>query len=190
MGWFEIADSMMDDGMDVESRRRGESRQSMAFIDMLAGPQPNHDGYNDRDYGRGRTLFTISMKWIAGAFVLWLLAYISAAFPYLGTYGYERDGIVQNMGGFGARHMVLFKGQTAFIDYEVDSKPGFAGNVFIDIAPWPGINFSPNMRRVSGKQKGTLSVVVPKTGVYTFYHSIGPMAYRQDMEYSVTWGAR
>ena len=185
MDWFKIMDSMRDD--------RWESRSGRLDIaaDVLAGPQPNHIEGTVHNAGHGGwTMAHIGLKWIMGAFVLWLFAYISTLFPYLGTYDYKKEGMVQTAGGFGAQHMILFKGQTAFIDYTVNSTPGFDGNVLIDIAPWPGINFSPDMRKVSGRAKGRIEIVIPKTGFYTFRHRIGPMAYRQDLAYSVTWGAR
>ena len=157
---------------------------------MLFGAPPNDAG---NDHGRakiGGTLLSISGSVLAAALGLWLIAYISGAFPYLGTYEYSRQGKVVTNTELGAGHMLLFKGQEAFIDYEIDSPSGDRGEVYLDIQPWPTTNWTPAMRTISGKNDGILTITVPETGIYRFHFANGPSAYREDMTYSVTWGAR
>ncbi|MCL9981871.1 MAG: hypothetical protein NBV60_01820 [Erythrobacter sp.] len=158
---------------------------------LLFGPAPNGE---DDEGGIGPeyrgTLIRFSIWIVIVPLVAWLLAYISGLFPYLGYYHYSRDGMAATYIPAGPRTMVLFEGQKAFIDYEVDSKKGFDGTVFIDIRPWPALDHTPEMHTISGKTSGRLEVTIPKTGLYRFYHGAGPMAYREDMSYSVTWGAK
>lgn len=158
---------------------------------LLFGPAPNGE---DDDGGIGPehrgTLTTFSIWLVIIPLVAWLLGYISALFPYLGYYHYNRQGMAASYVPFGPGTMVLFKGQEAFIEYDVDSKPGFDGTVYIDIRPWPALNHTPAMHTVSGKSSGTVKVTIEQTGLYRFFHGTGPMAYREDMSYTVTWGAK
>jgi hypothetical protein len=158
---------------------------------LLFGPAP-HGEDDDGGIGPERrgTLIRFSAWFVIVPLMLWLLAYISGLFPYLGYYNYSRDGMLVSYAPTGLRNMVLFKGQEAFIHYDVDSKPGFDGTVYVDIRPWPALDGTPAMRTISGTQTGTVKVTIPETGLYRFYHGTGPMAYREDMTYSVTWGAK
>jgi hypothetical protein len=149
---------------------------------------------NSEDYAAGigperrGTLFTFSIWLIIAPLTVWLLAYISGLFPYLGWYQYSRDGMLVSYIPSGPRTMILFKGQEAFINYEVDSKSGPNGEVTIDIRPWPALEASPAQHRVSGKTSGTVKVTIPETGVYRFHHGAGNL--RESLTYSVTWGAK
>lgn len=159
---------------------------------LLFGPAPHGEDDDGNSIGLERrgTVVTFSIWIVVVPLVVWLLAYISGAFPYLGTYHYGRQGMAATYIPTGLRNMILFEGQEAFIHYEVDSKSGFDGTVYIDIRPWPALTHTPAMHTVSGKAAGTVKVTIPKTGLYRFYHGTGPMAYREDMTYSVTWGAK
>lgn len=157
---------------------------------LLFGAPPNDD---ENDEGRAiasGTLLSVSGWVLVAALGLWLMAYVSGAFPYLGTYEYSRQGRVVTNTALGPGHMLLFKGQEAFMDYEIDSAASDRGEVYLDIQPWPAAKLTPAMRRISGKNRGTLTITVPETGVYRFHHANGPSAYRENLTYSVTWGAR
>ena len=156
---------------------------------LLFGPSPNGED-DDGATGAERrgTLFTFSIWIVIVPVVLWLLAYISALFPYLGYYHYGREGMVVSYIPTGLRNMILFKGQEAFLHYDVDSKPGFNGEVTFDIRPWPAIGATPAMQRVSGKKSGTVKVTIPQTGIYRFHHAAGNR--RESLSYTVTWGAK
>jgi hypothetical protein len=136
------------------------------------------------------TLLRVSSSVLIAALGLWLMGYISGAFPYLGTYEYTRQNMMVSITSIGPGNMLLFKGQEAFIDYEIDSADGFRGEVYLDIQPWLIKNYTPAMRKISGKNKGTLTITVPETGVYRFHLANGPLAHRENLTYSATWGAR
>lgn len=156
---------------------------------MLFGPAPNGEDDDDRiGLERRGTLFTFSIWIVIIPVVLWLLAYISTLFPYLGYYHYGRQGMMVSYIPTGLRNMILFKGQEAFLHYDVDSKPGFNGEVTFDIRPWPAIGATPAMQRVSGKKSGTVKVTIPETGIYRFHHAAGNR--RESLSYTVTWGAK
>jgi hypothetical protein len=152
---------------DMFSSQRGNPSQFIGGL--LLGPAPNGE---DDDGGIGPerrgTLITFSAWFVIVPLVLWLLAYISGLFPYLGYYNYSRDGMLVSYLPTGMNNMVLFKGQEAFITYDVDSKPGFDGTVYVDIRPWPALDSTPAMQTVSGKQSGTVKVSIPETGLYRF----------------------
>jgi hypothetical protein len=157
---------------------------------LLFGARPNDDENSQGRTIASGTLLNLSGWVFVAALGLWLMAYISGAFPYLGSYKYSRQGTVVTNTALGPHHMLLFKGQEAFIDYEIDSAASDRGEVFLDIQPWPAANWTPAMKRISGKNKGTLTITVPETGIYRFHHANGPSAYRENLTYSVTWGAR
>jgi hypothetical protein len=156
---------------------------------LLFGTAPNGE---DHDGGMGPErrgmLLTFSVWLVIVPLVLWLLAYISGLFPYLGYYHYGRHGMLVSYVPTGLNTMILFKGQEAFIHYEVDSEPGFNGQVAVDIRPWPAIGASLAMQRVSGKQSGTVRVIIPETGLYRFHHAAGNRL--ESLSYTVTWGAK
>jgi len=156
---------------------------------LLFGPAPNGED-DDGSIGLERrgTLFTFSLWIVIVPLVVWLLAYISALFPYLGYYHYGRQGMLVSYVPTGLRNMILFEGQEAFINYDVDSTPGSNGDVTFDIRPWPAIHPTPAMQRVNGKTSGTVKVTIPKTGFYRFHHAAGTR--RESLSYTVTWGAK
>jgi hypothetical protein len=158
---------------------------------ILFGAPPNDEDYDEGNATASGTLLSVSGWVLVAVLGLWLMAYVSGAFPYLGTYEYSRQGMVVTNTALGSRNMLLFKGQEAFIDYEIDSTANDRGEVYLDIQPWPAAKWTPAMRRISGKNKGTLTITVPETGVYRFHHHAnGPFPYGENLTYSVTWGAR
>ncbi len=184
MDWYKAIDSMQDRGMETAS-----GRQSF-LTGMLAGPHPNTDGPSANEtVGRFR-LFAIGGKSVLAVVAIWLFCYISTIFPYLGTYHYSFVDGVRDEYSVGTRNMLLFKGQTAFIEFETDGADGYEGTVYIDIMPWPGTTKSPNMLALNGEKNGILSVPVETTGIYVFHNRVGSMAYRENLEYRVTWGAK
>lgn len=133
-------------------------------------------------------LMSFGVKLTLAFFIVWLLAYISAAFPYLGTYSYSnKDSSWTSTESFGLRSMILFEGQTAFIDYDLKAKKGPFAQAYVDIAPWPGLKGSSRQLHLNGNNNGTLSFIVPKTGVYTYRTRI---SLGEVVSYSSTWGAR
>jgi len=144
---------------------------------------------------RTRTVRQVSAPVIyvlVGALCLWLFAYISGLYPYLGTGGDDNrsaPGVSTSLGkfDFGLRTMLLFEGQTAFIEYESESPEG---EITLDVKPIATLGYSDAMQRVRGQASGTAEFPIAKTGLYTFRHepALGRTYGRTD--YSVSWGAR
>ena len=129
--------------------------------------------------------------WVpVGAVLLWLVSYISGVFPYLGHYQHRSPDEAASYIPTGPTHMLLFEGQEAFIDYEIESAEGYNGDIAIDIRPLPAHRPSPAMQRLNGTDRGTLKVTIPATGVYRFHHQAEQGSHRKGLSYSVTWGAR
>jgi hypothetical protein len=184
MDWFKIFDGMSD--LD---RHSGPNRPSV-LTGLLSNPWPNGGGDTENESVGSFILFRIAGKVVIAFAALWLFGYVSTLFPYFGRYHYSFANGVRDEHFIGGDQMLLFKGQTAFIEYETKGAEGYEGQIYIDIVPWAGPRPSPHKMALNGKQTGVLEVTIPKTGVYVFRSSIGPMAYRENIEYTVNWGAR
>jgi hypothetical protein len=128
---------------------------------------------------------------LAAAALLWLLGFVTGLVPWLGyrEYDYRSGSLdVSEKSGFGTSAMLLFKGQTAYIDYQVDGDPGRA--IYLDVSPWPGIKFSDRMRRATIGEAGRAEFPVGETGVYHFKATPTPDSYRETLRYRVSWGAK
>jgi len=187
MGWYDMMHGLRD-----RSWNSGEGRLGIASS-FLFNTNTNYPEGDQKPDVAG-TLFSIPSKWLVVVpfiWFLWLLAYVSGAFPYLGSYSYSRSGGAVGQSGGGLRHMLLFKGQTGFMEYEVDSASNDQGTVYFNISPFPGhLRGVRDAKHVRGKLAGVLEFRVPRTGVYTFDDGIGPEAGRENLSYSVVWGAR
>ena len=151
--------------------------------------------YSDKPYGSTISAGKVTKN---GTFALgliliaWLFVYISGIFPYLGSAERsERLGMgisaKSDSGGFGMSRMLLFAGQTAFIDYNVKSDTG--GEVWIDIKPLTTLGYSDNVQKIRGNASGRYEFVVPSTGVYEFDHEFSLNGTGGATHYSVSWGA-
>lgn len=186
MGWFEIMDKMERD-QNIAHRLDEKGGLFGIITDFLMPPPPNDYGGSQHSTGPSVTLFKISGTVLAALTCIWLFLYISTIAPYLGTYSYAYGGRVRGESGFGVHTMLLFKGQEAFMEYEVKRGSRNARPYTFDIQPWPAVIHSPDAVYVRGQAKGTLRVKIEKTGVYHFYSNA---PYLVEADYTVTWGAR
>jgi len=129
---------------------------------------------------------------VLGALCLWVFAYVSGLYPYLGVAGDNNrsgPGFSSSAGkyDFGLGTMLLFKGQTAFIEYDATSAEG---EVTLDVKPAGTLGFSDKRIRVKGKAVGTLEVPIESTGIYNFRHEPALGRAYGHTQYSVRWGAR
>ncbi|MCB2059777.1 MAG: hypothetical protein KDE21_04675 [Novosphingobium sp.] len=144
---------------------------------------------------RNRTVKQVSVPVfyaLVGALCLWLFAYISGLYPYLGT---ARDdtrsapGVSTSLGkfGIGVSTMLLFEGQTAFFEYESTSAES---EITLDVKPVTTLGYSDAMQRVRGEASGTAEFPITKTGLYRFRHEPALGRRYGQTKYSVSWGAR
>lgn len=129
---------------------------------------------------------------LTGALCIWVFLYISALFPYLGyAERGERLGpgfsVNSGVGEYGVSRMLLFEGQTAFIDYDVQSDSG--GRVYLDIKPVTTFGFSDHMQYAEANTTGRYEYVIPATGVYEFDHDFSLNGIRGSTQYTASWGA-
>jgi hypothetical protein len=183
MDWYKAMDSMVDRSMETASGKLE------FFGRSIVSPPPNYEG-PDGESTTLFTLFTISGKFVLAIIAIWLFGYISTIFPYLGTYHYRYADGIRDEHDIGVRNMLLFKGQTAFLEYDINSADRSEGKVYIAIERWRPLGNASDKLEIQGRKKGVLTMPVNKTGFYTFYSGIGIMAYRQNLKYTVTWGAR
>jgi hypothetical protein len=184
MDWFKIMDGMAEHPGGRQSD--GPPFRSSAY----SVPSHNWEGPTEnRSVGKS-TLFRIGGKFVLAAFGIWLFCYVSTLFPYLGRYHYSYfDGVREDY-NVGMQHMLLFEGQTAFIEYETKSADGPSGSIYVDIVPLLGPMPSAHLKTLNGEQTGVLEVPITKTGVYSFQSRFNSLAYRENLNYTVTWGAR
>jgi hypothetical protein len=183
MDWYKAMDSMVDRSTETASGRLE------FFGSSVVSPPPNFEG-SDGESTTLFTLLTISGKFMLAVIAIWLFGYISTIFPYLGTYHYRyADGVIEQH-DIGLRNVMLFKGQTAFLEYDIDSPDRPEGKIYIAIKPWRPLGSGSNKLAVQGRKKGVLTMPVNKTGYYTFYSRIGVAGRRKNLQYTVTWGAR
>lgn len=128
---------------------------------------------------------------ITGALCLWVFAYVSTLFPYLGW------GRVQNNTEFatsvdiatfnlGMPYMLLFEGQTAFYDYSSHSEESA---ITFDVKPVMSIGYSDRMQRVSGEGSGRIEIQITQTGLYKFEHKAATARGHVYTHYDAVWGA-
>ena len=127
-----------------------------------------------------------------GALCLWIFAYGSGLYPYLGA-GHDDNrsspGTSTSMGAysFGLGTMLLFEGQTAFFEYNSTS---VESDVTLDVKPLTVLGYSDRMQRVRGLAKGTVEFPITQTGLYHFDHEPALGRRYGQTRYSVSWGAR
>ncbi len=128
---------------------------------------------------------------LTAALCLWVFAYVSTLFPYLGW------GRAQNNTEFatnvdigtmdiGMPYMLLFEGQTAFYEYDSYSEEG---QITFDVKPVFSIGYSEQMQRVSGEGSGRIEIPITKTGFYTFRHEPAMARGHVYTHYDTVWGA-
>jgi hypothetical protein len=127
-----------------------------------------------------------------GALCLWIFSYISGLYPYLGTGGDDSrsaPGTSTSIGkyDFGLGTMLLFKGQTGFIEYDSTSPEG---EITLDVKPLATLGYSDAMLRVKGEASGTFEVPIESTGFYSFEHEPALGGGYGRTAYTVRWGAR
>jgi hypothetical protein len=91
-------------------------------------------------------------------------------------------------GGFGLKTMLFFKGQTAFVDYDVEIREG-AFRLVID-KYLGGMESPRHTEEISSSGSGEAAFPIPETGVYSFRFDGSPRGNGYDLSYSVRWGAR
>jgi hypothetical protein len=129
---------------------------------------------------------------LLGVVCLWVFAYVSGLFPYLGTGRVDNrssPGMQTDIGstGLGIKTMLLFKGQTAFIDYKSTSPES---EITLDVKPVTVLGYSDAMQRVKGEAEGTAEFPIEATGLYKFRHEPALGRRYGRTSYSVSWGAR
>ena len=133
----------------------------------------------------------VGLGTIGGALCLWVFAYISTLFPYLGW------GRVQNNTEFatsmdfatfnlGMPYMLLFEGQTAFYEYDSHSAES---QITFDVKPVLSIGYSEQMQRVSGDGAGRIEIPIRRTGLYRFKHEAATARGHVYTHYDAVWGA-
>lgn len=129
---------------------------------------------------------------LVAALCIWLFAYVSGLYPYLGSAATDnRSSFGQTTSfsesGFGVETMLLFAGQTAFFEYESTSAES---DITLDVKPMMTLGYSPAMQRIRGVAKGTAEFPVATTGLYNFRHEPALGRRYGRTAYSVSWGAR
>lgn len=112
------------------------------------------------------------------------------------TLGYEKHSITfsgfasgtSSGGGFGLKTMLFFKGQTAFVDYDVEIREG-AFRLVID-KYLGGMDSPRHTEEITASGSGEATFLIPETGVYAFRFNGSPRGNGYDLTYSVRWGAR
>ena len=126
------------------------------------------------------------------ALCLWIVAYGSGMVPWLGSARVDETIApftttrVGNM-SFGLGTMLLFKGQTAYYDYN-SSDPH--GEITFDVKPLSVLGYSRAMVRVKGARQGRLEFPIAHTGLYRFQHEPALGRRYGRTAYTVSWGAR
>jgi hypothetical protein len=147
---------------------------------------------DERERSPARAITAKAFYALAAVLCLWVFAYGSGLFPYLGSGELEdhhappfKGAPGYNM-GFGTSTMLLFRGQTAFYEYDSTSPQG---EITFDVKPITVLGYSERMERVKGVAKGRIEFPITATGLYKFEH--GPALARPygTTAYSVSWGA-
>ncbi|MGB5723655.1 MAG: hypothetical protein WBM39_04510 [Parasphingorhabdus sp.] len=123
----------------------------------------------------------------------WIFVYISGLFPYL---GFEQRSEQYFPGGktslngipaFGTKTMLLFAGQTAFIDYDIETSG--QGGIYLDVKPFYHLGFSGNEQKLNGSQNGRVEFPIEQTGIYQFRSATGYFGTDHRISYKLSWGA-
>ena len=142
-----------------------------------------------------------ALAFLALALALWILAYATGAFPWLG-YAWLNDksmgaGPITVIGrtsygtSFGIDEFLFFEGQEIVIDYDADIRAGSL--YFYVFQPFDGTLGDGAWHYVSRSGAGTWTTRIPETAIYTIVMdpTVANGAGRGwDMSYSVRWGAR
>lgn len=123
---------------------------------------------------------------------LWIFVYISGLYPYLGKAGDDNRssaGVSTSIGkyNYGVGMMLLFKGQTAFFEYDSTSPEG---EITLDVKTVSTLGYSDAMQRVKGVKQGTAEFPIETTGLYRFDQEPALGRTFGRTSYSVSWGAR
>jgi hypothetical protein len=128
---------------------------------------------------------------------VWTFGYISGLFPYLGTYEESEHtrsnpfvGNGNPIGTLSLPFAYLFKGQTLFIDYDVQMEGRV--HLVIDfehtrIPTWAPAPYTQASIEQSGK--GRYVYVVPESGLYKIRPWVYGSLAEYNIHYVVTWGA-
>jgi len=142
----------------------------------------------------GRVLFRLGLPFALLAIFVWSALYWTGALPWLG-YKNKHDswagigGTSQGM-TLGTSRFLFFKGQTVFIDYDIDEIN--SGALWINV----GRKFSPRSgegraHQVTSAGSGRFAHKITSTGLY-FVRVEGRMGTKgkgYDVAYSAKWGA-
>jgi len=128
---------------------------------------------------------------------VWTFGYISGLFPYLGRYERSEHNrsspFASNdnpVGTLSLPYAYLFKGQTLFIDYDVQQE----GRVHLNIFLYHRRNVLSGLgpytyARINDSGKGRLTYTVPVSGLYEISPSAMGSLDGYNIRYQVTWGA-
>jgi hypothetical protein len=127
---------------------------------------------------------------------VWTFGYISGLFPYLGHYQRDesRTGLFSGggnpIGTFSLPYAYLFKGQTIFIDYDVEQQGRVRMLIYLNHPHIP--TFAPHpytYATIEGSSAGRFLYVVPESGLYDIDPSVMGSLDGYHIKYNVTWGA-
>lgn len=147
---------------------------------------------DERERRPARGIAAKAFYTLAAVLCLWVFAYGSGLFPYLGTAEIEDHHAPPFHGKpgssltFGLGTMLLFEGQTAFFEYESTSPES---EIIFDVKPVSVLGYSPAMQRVKGIAKGRIEVPISETGLYNFRNEPSLGRPYGLTAYSVNWGA-
>jgi hypothetical protein len=133
---------------------------------------------------------------ITAVLAIWVFGYISGLFPYLGHYQRsEKNGGILSANGnpFGTITLpwaYLFKGQTLFIDYDVEQEGKVDLTIYLyhPSNPFVGLGHY-TYATIKGSSTGRFTYTVPESGLYEINPSVSGSLDAYHIKYKVFWGA-
>ncbi len=126
----------------------------------------------------------------------WILCYVSGYFPYFGRYQREQSragNLFSNgnpLGTIGLPYAYLFKGQTLFIDYDVEQQGAADLTIYLHHPRVPTLGLGRfTYATIKESGKGRFVYVVPESGFYDITPSVFGSLKAYHIRYLVTWGA-
>jgi hypothetical protein len=169
----------------------------MASLALIDDSEADPSG---RQPGGGRRAAAWTFYAFTAAASLWLFLYASGIHPWLGfAEGSARHGAagvrVSDDSSGGLSTMLLFKGQKAIWDYDVQVEGSNGVRLRVAATP-PQRGFIVRMQRIEATGRGRFEVVVPATGLYRFDYELEPLgtlagpARPGSVRYRLHWGAQ
>jgi hypothetical protein len=128
---------------------------------------------------------------------VWTFGYISGLFPYLGRFErseHNRSSLFATngnpIGTLTLPYAYLFKGQTLFIDYDVQQEGRVYLNIYLNHRQNILSGFGPySYATIKDSGRGRLTYTVPVSGLYDISPSPTGSLSGYNIRYQVTWGA-